>query len=119
LAQTFDVFSTDIGTGIIGDFPALNKDFSHVGACRTLVTTTVPGPPDKYRLTCNNSANLNTFTAAGPADWNFGGNWSGGVVPISTDNVYIPSGKLPDLSVAGPLNPINDLLIDDSSTLTI
>ena len=59
-----------------------------------------------------------TWVAAGSGNWSIAANWSGGTVPVSTDNVVLNPGAACTITVDGNY-PINNLALGLNATLSI
>jgi hypothetical protein len=89
----------DVTAGIVALVAAsLIPEFSEVTAAdnTTNVTLTANTPGKPFTQTSSASGGTATFTTSattansGPNNWDVAGNWSGGSVPVSSDDVYIP-----------------------------
>ena len=59
-----------------------------------------------------------TWTGAVSADWNVGGNWGLGLVPVAADSVLVPTG-VPNYPVLTGAATVSDVTVADNATLDV
>ncbi|HET7233757.1 MAG TPA: hypothetical protein VFJ16_27350 [Longimicrobium sp.] len=59
-----------------------------------------------------------TWSGAVSADWNVGGNWGLGLVPVAADSVLIPTG-VPNYPVLTGAATVSDVTVADNATLNV
>jgi len=74
-----------------------------------------------YDSDCDIALNTNCWTGASTFDWNQGGNWSSGTVPVNTDDVIYPNNPTRDLTAfnSTTYGIVKDLRVNHMAQLTI